>query len=114
MPGTTPSGETARLPMSNLHVRLRLSLSLELLQDDDAAALPANSWPIDERVHHYQRGRASITGLGLWSGKIIETERLVVVVTARLVVLLLFFTRVAVDHPPQSESESRRKWQGPH
>ena len=39
----------------------------------------------DERVHHYQRGRASITGLGLWSRKIIETERLVVVVTARLV-----------------------------
>ena len=43
--------------------------------------------PIDERVHHYQRGRASITGLGLWSGKIIETERLVGVVTARLVIL---------------------------
>jgi hypothetical protein len=42
----------------------------------------------DERVHHYQRGRASITGLGLWSGKIIETERLVVVVTARLVLLV--------------------------
>jgi hypothetical protein len=43
-----------------------------------------------ERVHHYQRGRAAITGLGLWSGKCIETERLVVVVTARLVVLLVY------------------------
>jgi hypothetical protein len=39
----------------------------------------------DERVHHYQRGRASITGLGLKFGKIIETERLVGIVTARLV-----------------------------
>ena len=35
--------------------------------------------PNDEHVHHYQRGRASITGLGLKSGEIIETERLVVV-----------------------------------
>jgi hypothetical protein len=41
----------------------------------------------DERVHHYQRGRASISGFGLWSGKIIVTGRLVVVVTARLVIL---------------------------
>ena len=38
-----------------------------------------------KRVHHYQRGRTSITGLGLGSGKTMETERLVVVVTARLV-----------------------------
>ena len=30
-------------------------------------------------MRHYQRGRASITGLRLESGKIIETERLVVV-----------------------------------
>jgi hypothetical protein len=36
-------------------------------------------------MHHYQQRRASITGLGLKLGKIIETERLVVVVTARLV-----------------------------
>jgi hypothetical protein len=36
-------------------------------------------------VHHYQRGRVSIAGLGLWSMEIIETERLVGVVTARLV-----------------------------
>ena len=41
--------------------------------------------PNDERVHHYQWGRAPITGLKFWSGKVIETERLVVVVTARLV-----------------------------
>jgi hypothetical protein len=46
----------------------------------------------DERVHHYQRGRASITGLGLWLGESIETERLVVVVTARLVRSLLFLS----------------------
>jgi len=39
----------------------------------------------DERRHLYQRGRASITGLGLWSGKIIETGRLVEVALARLV-----------------------------
>ena len=42
-----------------------------------------------ERVHHYQRGRTSITGLGFWLRKIISTERLVVVVTTRLVVPLL-------------------------
>jgi hypothetical protein len=47
-----------------------------------------------KRVHHYQRGRASITGLGLWLGETIETERLVVVVTARLVVLLIIFGAV--------------------
>jgi hypothetical protein len=46
-------------------------------------------WHNDERVHHYQRERASITGLGLQSGEVIETERLVVVVTARLVLPLI-------------------------
>jgi hypothetical protein len=30
-----------------------------------------------KRVHHYQRGRASITGFRLWLREIIETERLV-------------------------------------
>ena len=39
----------------------------------------------DERRHPYQRGRASMTGLGLWSGKIIETGRLVGVALTRLV-----------------------------
>jgi hypothetical protein len=39
----------------------------------------------DERRHPYQRGQASITGLRLWSGKIIETGRLVGVALARLV-----------------------------
>ena len=43
----------------------------------------------DERVHYYQRGRASITGLMVETRQIIETERLVVVVTARLVLLLI-------------------------
>jgi hypothetical protein len=43
--------------------------------------------PNDERRHPYQRGRASITGLGLWAGKVIETERLVEVALARLVEL---------------------------
>jgi hypothetical protein len=44
----------------------------------------------DERRHPYQRGRALITGLGLWSGKIIETGRLVGVALARLVMLFGF------------------------
>ena len=44
-----------------------------------------SSLPNDERVHHYQRGRAPITGLKLWSSEVIETERLEVVVTARRV-----------------------------
>jgi hypothetical protein len=42
----------------------------------------------DERMHHYLRGRASITGLVLKLRQIIETGRLVVVVMTRLVVLL--------------------------
>jgi hypothetical protein len=42
---------------------------------------PAN----DERMHHYQRGRASITGLVLKLRGSIETGRLVVVVMTRLV-----------------------------
>jgi hypothetical protein len=36
-------------------------------------------------MHHYQRGRTSITGLGLQLREIIETGRLVVVVMSRLV-----------------------------
>jgi hypothetical protein len=40
----------------------------------------------DERMHHYQRWRASITGLWLQLRKVIETERLAVVVMTRLVV----------------------------
>lgn len=51
----------------------------------------------DERVYLYQRRRASITGLSLWSGKIIETERLVVVVMTRLVGLLFFVLRLDFD-----------------
>jgi hypothetical protein len=39
----------------------------------------------DERMHHYQRGRTSITGLMVKLRKIIETGRLVVVGMARLV-----------------------------
>jgi len=64
---------------------------------------PWNFWHNDERVHHYQRGRASITGLGLWSGKIIETEQLVVVVTARLV-LSSFHGRTAFAQDPKPTS----------
>jgi hypothetical protein len=48
------------------------------------------SLPNGKRVHPYQRGRASITGFGLWLREIIETGRLVGVVTARLVGLLQF------------------------
>ncbi len=44
----------------------------------------------DELRHPYRRVRASVTGLGLWSGKIIETERLRGVALPRLLVLLLF------------------------
>jgi hypothetical protein len=43
------------------------------------------SWAIDKRMHHYQRRRASITGLMVELWKIIETGRLVVVVMTRLV-----------------------------
>jgi hypothetical protein len=39
----------------------------------------------DERTHPYQRRRTSITGLELYSGEVIETERLVGVAVARLV-----------------------------
>jgi hypothetical protein len=42
-------------------------------------------------MHHYQRGRASITGLMAELRKIIETGRLVVVVMARLVLLGEFY-----------------------
>jgi len=42
-------------------------------------------WQNDERMHHYQRRRASITGLMVELRKIIETGRLVVVVMTRLV-----------------------------
>ena len=48
-------------------------------------------------MHYYQRGRASITGLGLWSGEIIENERLVVVATTRLVRSLLFLIEVCIS-----------------
>jgi hypothetical protein len=44
--------------------------------------------PNDERMHHYQRRRASITGLVWKLRKIIETGPLVVVVMTRLVLLL--------------------------
>ena len=45
------------------------------------------NWQNDDRAHPYQRRRASITGLKLWIGEIIETERLVGVVTVRLFLL---------------------------
>jgi hypothetical protein len=44
--------------------------------------------PNDERMHHYQRRRASITDLVWKLRKIIETGPLVVVVMTRLVLLL--------------------------
>jgi len=43
--------------------------------------------PNGEHVHHYQRGRASLTGLRVELGENIETRRLVVVVTMRIVLL---------------------------
>jgi hypothetical protein len=45
----------------------------------------------DERMHHYQRERASLTGLMVELREIIETGRLVVVVMTRLVRLLHLF-----------------------
>jgi hypothetical protein len=45
-----------------------------------------------EHVHHYQRERASITGLKVEIRKIIETERLVVVARCGL------FVRIFVGH----------------
>jgi len=47
----------------------------------------------DERVHHYQRGRASITRLGLWLVKIFETERLAVVARRGLLAILFIDLR---------------------
>ena len=38
MPGTTPSGETALLPVGHFHVGLRLSLALDLLPNEAATA----------------------------------------------------------------------------
>ena len=51
--------------------------------------------PNDERMHHYQRGRTSITGLMLELRKSIETGRLVVVAMTRLV--LRSFYSVAIS-----------------
>jgi hypothetical protein len=42
----------------------------------------------DERMHHYQRGRASITGLMIELRKNIETGRLVMDVMTRIVMHL--------------------------
>ena len=47
--------------------------------------------PNDERMHHYQRGRASITGLMVELREIIDTGRLVVVVMTRLVLLSFLY-----------------------
>ncbi len=52
------------------------------------AVMDFAKWPNDERMHHYQQGRTSITGLVLKLREIIETGRLVVVVMTRLVLLL--------------------------
>jgi hypothetical protein len=49
--------------------------------------------PNDERMHHYQRGRGSITGLMVELRKIIETGRLVVVVMTRLVLPIVLLVR---------------------
>jgi hypothetical protein len=73
-------------------------------QPDPAADFEPN----DERMHPYQRGRASITGLMVELRKMIKTGRLIVVVMSRLVVPLLSppdaVTRIPVvmtdDHDP--------------
>jgi hypothetical protein len=53
-----------------------------------------------ERVHHYQRGRALITGLGLELRGIIETGRLVGVVMTRLVLRSFLMSRGGLLHQP--------------
>jgi hypothetical protein len=67
----------------------------------------------DERMHHYQRGRASITGIGLKLRRIIETGRLVGVVMTRLVSPL--HSLVGCPHP-LAEPDRVRIWQldAPH
>ena len=51
----------------------------------------------DERTHPYQRGRASITGLRLKIRRNIETERLVGVAVARLVLPLDSWLRITMS-----------------
>jgi hypothetical protein len=81
--------------------------------DMEMKRLPAEAncgWATDRRKQGHQRGRASITGLGLWSGKLIETERLVVVVTARLVLLvfeLVERSRLSIDIADQTYASLR-------
>jgi hypothetical protein len=56
--------------------------------DPCGVCFPRNFLENVERVHHYQQQRSSLTGLGFWLQNSISTKRLVVVVTARLVVPL--------------------------
>ena len=58
-------------------------------------------------MHHYQRGRASITGLMVELRKIIETGRLVVVVMTRLVELSRYAVRL-LDGPVMWQSGNER------
>ena len=53
--------------------------------------------PNVERMHPYQRRRASLTGLGLWLRKIIETKRLVGVECRDLLCLLDCDAVLALD-----------------
>jgi hypothetical protein len=50
-----------------------------------------------KRMHPYQRGSTSITGLGLEPRKIIETRRLVGVVMARLVGISFSYQRAGTQ-----------------
>ena len=72
--------------------RCRIIIHLNLLTTNLTCLLPNV-----ERMHHYQRGRTSITGLRFWLWKIISTKRLVVVVMSRLVVPLVSMSDSVCD-----------------
>ena len=83
---TEPTGYAE--PYPQLRCRPCVRRNSEKASDEKRiAALEARikSLENDERRHPYQRGRASITGMGLESRKVIETGRLVGVALARLV-----------------------------
>jgi hypothetical protein len=91
--GSLPDGEVARvlLPLG-VTALSKVVDGLEKHFGDDLRMMQRGEWlifikPNDERTHPYQRGRASITGLGVYSGEVIETELLVGVAVARLVSL---------------------------
>jgi hypothetical protein len=65
----------------------------------------------DERMHHYQRRRTSITGVMVELRKIIETGRLVEVIMRRLVLLfdsLLLGSKLGIEILLKATNSQRR------